>query len=297
MAPKNLSADRRGEFLIFSEASLWSLFPIITVLSLRSITPLASLAWSTACSGLFFGILMGFRHRWKELKDFSALKDILYTAVHIGFLYYAFYFFGLKYTTPGNASLIALTEVLFTFIFFGFWKKEYIAPRHMAGAAFMVLGAAIVILPGFRVFNPGDILVLIGMIFAPMGNYFSQRARSRVSSETIMFVRSIIVFPCVLLLAHFLRQGASPSALRSSWFFLAINGVILFGLSKLLWLDAIHYIPVPKAIALASIAPLLTLLLSWLILRQAPTSFQLVSFFPLAFGVFLLTREKPVRAA
>lgn len=46
------------------------------------------------------------------------------TTLIIGIGFYSFYFLGLQYTTAGNASIIAQTEVLFSFIFFTYYEKN-----------------------------------------------------------------------------------------------------------------------------------------------------------------------------
>lgn len=75
---------------------------------------------------------------------------------------------------------------------------------------------------------------------------------------------------------------------------LIINGIIQLGFSKILWMEGIHRISVTKATALGSIAPIITIFFAWLILREAPTSFQLFSVIPMIAGVILLgLNEKP----
>ncbi|MBI2356020.1 MAG: DMT family transporter [Candidatus Doudnabacteria bacterium] len=80
--------------------------------------------------------------------------------------------------------------------------------------------------------------------------------------------------------------------MRQSWLVLLINGLIMLGLSKIFWLEAIHRISVVKANALSSMGPLATLFFAWIILRDAPTSWQLLSIVPMIFGVVLLGEEK-----
>jgi hypothetical protein len=49
-----ISEERKGEIFIFFEALLWSLFPIVTILSLNTLSPITSLAWSTFFASIFF---------------------------------------------------------------------------------------------------------------------------------------------------------------------------------------------------------------------------------------------------
>ena len=286
-----LSATRQGESFILSSALFWGLFPVITILSYDRLSPLVSLAWSTLFSALFFAVVLTFKKSWSEIKNKTARRDILWMTLFIGILYYVFFFFGLKYTSAGNASIIALTEVLASFIFFHVWRKDYIPKEHIIGAALMLVGAAVVLFPNVSHWRAGDWLILAAVAVAPFGNFFQQRARCQVSSEVIMFIRALIATPVIFLLAWLF--GANPAAidLRGSLYFLLINGCLLLGLTKLFWIEGIHRISVTKANALASLSPLMTLLFAWLLLHNFPTVWQLLALVPMFFGVLLLARN------
>ncbi len=287
-----LSKEREGELFIFGEAALWALFPVLTILSYGKLSPLVSLGISSIFASIFFAIILSLKKKWHEIKNTSAFKDILWTTFFIGIIYYLFFFFGLRYTSAGNASIIALTEVFFSYLFFNIWKKDPLPLYHIAGAILMLVGAIIVLYPNLHKFQLGDILVLIAAIFPAFGNFFARRARSKVSSETIMFVRSIISGAAILLIAIIFGNTFSYADFKDSFVPLFINGVFLLGLSKVLWIEGIHRISVVKANALGSVGPLLTLLFAWLFLRNIPTSWQLLSFIPMFFGVILLGTNK-----
>ncbi len=284
--------ERQGDIITLFGALIWSLFPVITVLSYSGASPLVSLGWSVIFSFIFFAIVVALRGRWAELVNKKALPDIIRTTLLNGILYYILYFSALKFTSAGNASIIALTEVLFGFLLFNVWRKEYFSPRHIMGALLMVLGAVIVLLPNFTEFHPGDLLILAASAVGPFGNLFQKRARTKVSSETMMFVRSAIAGPAVLLLALIFGHGASIVLPPHALFVIALNGLFVLGLSKILWIEGIHRISITKANALSSIAPLFTLLFAWLFLHQAPLASQLYGFFPIFFGVILLGTNK-----
>ena len=287
-----LSKERKGELFIFSEAILWSFFPIITILSYSKISPLMSLASSALFAAIFFAVFLFGKHKWQEIKNVSVLGDIILATFFVGFLYYFLIFTGIKYTTAGNVGIISLAEVFFSFLFFNIWRKEYLSVANIIGAILMVVGAVIVLFPGEMKLNIGDLLVLAATIFAPIGNFFQRRAREKVSSEIIMFIRSILVAPFVFFIA-FLLNPHLPSIgdFKSSLVFLIINGLLILGLSKIFWIEGIHRIPVAKANALSGIAPLLTIFFAWLILKNVPTIWQFFSFVPLFIGVVLLTRN------
>lgn len=288
-----ISKQRAGELFILSEVALWGLFPVITILSFASSTPLVSLGWSTFFATLFFSVLLTIRKKWGDVFKASSIFDTLRATFFIGFLYYGFFFFGLQYTSAGNASIVALiSEVFFSYCFFHVWHKHSIPKLHILGGVCMVIGALIVLYPTVHSPQLGDMLIIAASFMAPFGNFFQQRARKKVSSESIMFIRSILTTPLAFTLAYLL--GVNPFSFDSSLLALFIvNGVFLFGLSKILWIEGTHRISVTKANALASLAPLVTLLFAYLLLKEVPTLWQLLAFVPMFIGVILLsTKEK-----
>lgn len=283
-----LTKEREGEVFIFIQAALWGLFPVLTILSYGKVSPLVSLAVSSLFASAFFAVILTLKKKWHELKNWPALKDSLWTTFFIGILYYLLFFFGLQYTSAGNAGIIALTEIFFSYLFFNIWKKDPLPLLHIAGAVLMVVGAIIVLYPNLHSFRLGDILMVIASALPPFGNFFARRARTKISSETIMFVRSIVSGVVVLLFAFIFNNTLSLTTLKDSFLFLFINGVLLLGLSKIMWIEGIHRISIVKANALGSVSPLLTLLFAWLFLRDIPTIWQLFSFIPMFLGVILL---------
>ncbi len=287
-----IGKDRVGELLIFFEAILWGLFPIMTTLSQNKLPSLISLGFSTLFSCIFFGSIIIYKHKWQELRNTSALADILIATTILGILFYLLFFFGLRYTSPGNASIIALSEIFFSYLYFHVWKKDDLPREHIVGAILIVIGVVIIFYPSIHSFQIGDLLVLTGAFIAPFGNFYQKRARSKVSSETILFIRSFLSSIVVFFLAFLFQNSFSYDSFNTSLIFLLINGVLVLGLSKVLWVEGIHRISVMKATALGSIAPLITLIFAFILLQKTPTIYQLLAFVPMFFGVIFLSRNK-----
>lgn len=289
----DVKKEVKGELFIIAEAILWSFFPIITILTYSKLSSLSTLAWSTMFSTVFFGVLLVIRGKLIELKNKEVYKYALGTAFFIGWLFYGFYSTGLKFTSAGNASIIALMELFFSYILFNVWKKEELTKKHTWGAVLMLLGAVIILYPKQGLdFHRGDLLILVASACAPMGNYFQQKARKLVSSETLLFLRSLFTFPFFFLLAFILGSKNGFSQILSSFWILALNGVVLLGLSKIWWIEGINLISVTKANALASIGPLFTLIFAYFILSQKPNFWQFSALVPLIFGLILLTSKE-----
>jgi drug/metabolite transporter (DMT)-like permease len=284
-----MSKERTGELYIFGSTIIWSFFPIITVLSYKNVPSIISLSISTFIATIFFFILVIYKRKLYELRNRLLWKYIFYIVFFIGILFYLLYFLGLTKTTAGNASIIGLFEIFTSYLFFNIIKKEPFSLQSKIGAFLMIIGVLIILAPNFSSLNFGDLFIFIAMFFAPIGNFFQQKAKLISSTETILFLRSLIATPCLFLIAYFFGQYFNISDAKESFLFLIINGFIMFGLSKIFWLEAISRISVTKANALHSLTPLLTLLLAWFILHQTPTYFQIASLIPLILGVLLLT--------
>jgi drug/metabolite transporter (DMT)-like permease len=69
-----------------------------------------------------------------------------------------------------------------------------------------------------------------------------------------------------------------------------MSGIVIFGLSKVFWLEGIFRISVTKAISLSSISPVLTICFAYFLLSEVPTLTQIVALVPAIFGIYLLTR-------
>ena len=286
-----LSSQRQGELYLIAEILLWSVFPIFAQLSYSAVSPFTSLAVSSLFASLFFGVILTIRHRWHELFNIKALLYSLYSTFFVGILYYLLFFLSLRYSSAGNVSILALSEAFFSFLLFHVWKKEFIPKDHIYGAALILLGAIIVLIPSMTTFHIGDVLILTGAAIVPFGNFFVQKARRMVSTEAIMFVRGTVGSFVIFLLSLLLHAASPLSQVVHSLPFLVANGVFILGLSTMLWIEGIHRIPVTKANALGSVGPLITLLFAWIIFKTSPTSWQLISFIPMFIGVVLISKK------
>lgn len=287
-----ISKERTGELFIIFEALLWGLFPVMTVLSQNKLPSLISLGFSTLFSSIFFGAIITYKNKWQELKNISALQDILIATALLGILYYLLFFFGLRFTSPGNASIIALSEIFFSYVYFHVWKKDDLPSQHIIGAILMIIGVIIIFYPNLHSFQIGDLLILAASFIAPFGNFYQKRARTKVSSESILFIRSFLSAVVVLFLAFIFHNSFFTKNFNSSLLFLLINGVLVLGLSKVFWIEGIHRISIMKANALGSIAPLVALFFSFILLQKIPTMYQLISFIPMFFGILFLSKNK-----
>lgn len=129
------------------------------------------------------------------------------------------------------------------------------------------------------VFNTFD---LGGVISPGMGN-----------SMLILWMRMVIVLPLMTVLAQLLYppmwsdlRKLAFARDRSTLFSVIVSGLLLF-LSQVLIYTALGQIPAGTAIAIFFIYPVVTTLLSWKVLGQKPTLFQLGVMVPICVGGIL----------
>jgi len=288
-----LSSARTGELSILLGALLWSTFPVITIFSYGSLAPFFSGGIATLFASTFFAVLLTAKGEWHFILEKGAWKDILLTSFFIGMVFYGLFFVGLRHTTAGNAAILSLMEVFFSFVILGlFMRHEPLLPSTIIGGSCMVLGALLVLLPkGVIGLQMGDLLIILATAFCPLGNRAAQRARKHVPANIIMFLRSVISGGVLLGLAFLFESTPSFKELSASLIFLLINGILLLGLSKIFWIEGIHRIPITKAISIESITPLFTLIVAYFLLQEQPTILQIVSLIPIGLGMVLLTKR------
>ncbi len=288
----NLNKEREGEIIILVGALIWSFFPIITKLTYSNIHPFLSLSISTFFATIFFAVIISFRGKWQDLKNKSARFDILMATFIVGILFYGLIFWGISLTKAGNAAIIMLMEIFFSYLFFNVWKKESFRKEYLIGIILMAIGALIVLFPKDFAFRTGDIIILFATMIPPLGNYFQRRARKKVCTECLLFVRSFITAIFMILISLSFFQLPSINDIQSSLIFLVINGIFIFGLAKIAWVEAIHRISVTKCLALNSISPFFTLIFAYYILTELPTLWQIVGLIPMIIGIYFLTFKK-----
>ncbi len=293
----NFSKSRQGDWYILAQSLLSAFFPIVAVVSYKSITPLVALFYSSVFTAAVFFLWFLAKPKWREFWQKQVLQELLLVALLIGVGYYGLYFLGLKYTTAGNASLIALMEIFYSYLFFHIWKKEEFDAGHIAGGLLMLVGAVMVLFNKVSGFRLGDLIILVAAALPPLGNYYQQKLRKKVSSETILFGRSILTLPFLFLLAWVFKENLSWKVAEHSMWFLILNGTIFLGISKIFWLEGIHRISVTKANIVSSVSPAFTLLLAAVFLKQHPSVLQILAFLPLGAGLWLLTARKTLAEA
>ncbi|EHP31283.1 membrane protein containing DUF6 [Sulfurimonas gotlandica GD1] len=271
---------------------LESWFPILSIVAISYIGALHTYAFSLFVSLFFFILIMLKKNLFQELKNREAYKDLLLTSFWITTLF-ALVFIGMQFTTAGNMSVIIFTQLFFSYIYFNVFGKDKMYFIHSAGAFIMGVGAIITLTPDDFTLNKGDFIILIGAAIAPIANLYSKRARIFCSSETILGFRTIIALPFITLLAWIVEPEITLDGAQKALPYFLLIGLLVFGISKILWMEALHRTSITKISAMTAIVPPMTLFFAYIYLDEIPEIRQMLGIIPILIGGYLLT--KPIK--
>ena len=285
-----MQRERSGELFLLTFSFFESWFPIVTILALQHITPILAYTITLIFSLISFAIIMLVKNRFRELIQWSAYKDLLLTAFFMSLMFACIYI-GLSYTTAGNMAVLIFLQFFFSFIYFNLLGGENFSVLHLTGAFLMAAGAIIILFPEQLIWNQGDLLILLAAALAPIANVYQKRARQQVSSETVLAFRTLAALPLLFALTLVFEPAPESHEIVAALPYLAISGIMIMGLSKIFWVEAIHRISITKASAMAAFVPVFTLLFAYLVLDEVPDLQQLFGVFPVLFGGYLITRK------
>ncbi len=287
-----MTKEREGELYMIALALLESWFPILSIVAIEHIGALHTYAFSLFVSLFFFLFIMIKKNLFVELQNRAAYRDLLLTSFWITVLF-IFVFLGMQYTTAGNMAVIIFLQVLFAYLYFNVFGNEKMETMHTVGAVVMGVGALFILFPKELVLNRGDVLIMIGAAIAPIANYYSKRTRTHCSSETILGFRTMVALPVISLFAWVFEPSICFEDVRASLPFVLLIGLMVFGLSKIFWMEALHRVSITKISAMMAMVPMLTLFFAYLYLGEVPTARQLFGVIPVLLGGYWLT--KPVK--
>jgi drug/metabolite transporter (DMT)-like permease len=286
-----MTKEREGEILMVGLAILESWFPIFSIVSMSYIGALHTYTYSLLIALAFFIMIMLKRDRFKELKNKEAYKDLLLTSFWITSLF-ALVFVGMRYTTAGNMAVIIFLQLLFSYLYFNVFGKEKMHTLHVWGALIMGIGALIILIPDELTFNKGDLLILVAAAIAPFANLYQKRAREFCSSETILGFRTLVGLPFIALMAWAFEPAVRYDAFVSALPSLLFIGILIYVVSKIMWIEALHRTSITKLSAMLGLVPMMTLIFAYFYLNEVPELRQVLGVVPVLAGGYLLT--KPV---
>lgn len=286
-----LNRQIQGELYVLTASFIEAWFPIAIFYIAHSLGGIHGLFYSLVIAGILLGVHATWSGKYKQFADTSAYPALLKTSLIMSTLFMLI-FVGAQYTTASHVALIMFLQLLFAYLYFQRSLEEKLNRQHLLGAVLMGLGAIIILFPMGEIWkiNLGDVLVLLAAMLAPLGNFYQKLARRKVASTNILLSRSVIGIPLVYWMATIFEAEPSWLMIQSQWPWLLFLGLMIFVVSKILWMESLHRLAITKVNALNAVSPLLTLVLAYWLLNEVPSFWQLLAVLPILLGGYLITR-------
>jgi probable blue pigment (indigoidine) exporter len=289
--------ERKGIILAMASAALWGIFPVMVNRGSHDIPPLTFAAISTllaAAGSLIYSALKG---KLGELSTTGAYGSLLMITLCIVIIPYILLFIGSSKTSGVNTSMLLLSEIIFTVIFTHFIGEKTTVQK-LIGASGILIGAVLISYNGKFRLNTGDIMIIFSTSTYPIGNFYAKKALNQVSPSTILFVRFLLGGLFMLPFAALTDTGSSVADIVSTyWPMLVFTGLILLGVGKIVWYEALGCLDISKAVSLGMTFPFFSLLILIGIYKETISLYQWVGIAVMAAGIFFSVRRSSVDPA
>lgn len=289
----NLKEEKIGELYLLGELLLYSLFPLIINLTSKSMPPILFAALSSAIAGIIFSTHLVLKKQLKEVFNKKAFLYSLGVTIFIVIIPSSFIFTGTKLTTSVNTAIFLQTEVLFALLICSIFFKEKLTIYRILGSFLILAGAITVLYNGSFQINKGDILIIIGTFFYPIGNVFAKKALKLVKPVTILAIRSILGSIALLIISLAWEKSGNSifNISTANLYFLLANGIIVTTISKILWYEGLKRLDINKATSIAMSYPAISLILSAIFLHEIPSLYQITGLIIIMTGVYFTIKK------
>ncbi len=291
-----LSANKKriAERLILLQAIIEGFYPIIIHYGVGKMPALlfAGLTSAVAAAGLF--ILMFVLGKMKELTNGKAWKILLIVSLFNTVLAPLFIFEGARFTSGVNTAILLQAELPFTFLIYALFFKEHLGRAKLTSGLLILAGTLLVLFNGNLKLNVGDLLIILGTLSYPFGNFFAKKALAEVSPVVALFVRNLIGAPILFLLSLAIKESwvQGISAAHDYNDLIVINGLLILVVAKMLWYTGLKNLHVTRAIPIVLTAPAFSLIYAIFLLNELPTFYQLLGITATLTGVYVLSTKK-----
>jgi drug/metabolite transporter (DMT)-like permease len=288
-----MSQILKGHLRALITVSIWSSTFIVSKLLLVYMTPIQILFFRYLVAVTFLSLLYP-----KFSKPASLRGEILFLAIGAALaLYFVFENSALQLTYSSNVSLIVATIPFMTGALSSlFYRKRFFNFKNTAGMVTAYLGVLVIIINTGRlegIAPGGDLLALGASLMFAFYSILMQKTDERYT--LIQLTRKVFLYGLLVLGVLFLATGQSPipesvdTPALISVFYL---GIVASSLAFLLWNRAIQAIGPLKTNQYIYLIPVLTTMLSAVLLKERITLMTLFGTLLILSGLYLSERKE-----
>lgn len=248
--------------------------------------------------GLF---LLANRKHFSKITFIEHIKLAVLGCVGIALCYY-FYFTGLHYSSAFNAGLLEATIPLVTLAISVLIGEEQFHLENTIGFIIAYIGVVIIVsklelsVVINSNYNFGDILLLIGTLCFGIYNVLLRKFKFNFKSQYLKLFL-IFMYGSIAIL-FWLIYDLKHTTMNWSFSFVEVISIILlsFGASVLAYVffnEGINKAGASKASAFINLVPIVTIILSVLILKEKPVLSQVIGSIVILLGVYISQNGLP----
>lgn len=284
---------RLGEIYVLLQDVFYGFFPVIIHYAVERVPAIFFAGISTLVAAF---CLLGYEIVTGNIRYMLHKKALLYVlgvAVFIVIIPSLFIFEGTRYTSGLNTSILLQAEIFSAFLICRIYCREKITAQKILGVLFMLIGATLVLYNGHFALNKGDLLIIAGVSFYPIGDIFSKKAMKLIPETMVLFMRSLFGGTALLIMS-FLFERTWPSfftiTFQNLWPIL-LSGILVMFISKIFWYEGLKRIEISEAVALGIPAPVFGFLYTIIFLKEIPTLYHVVGLMSIIIGVIIITKK------
>lgn len=289
--PMSTSLDeKKGYIFITLVALFWGMFPIVMNKGVAYISPLFFASTSLFTAGLVMLIVSIAHGNFRKIFSRQSLWYGSIVGLCIATFPNALMFIGTKLTSGINTSALMLSEIIFTLLILPFFGEKP-AFNKTIGGVLVFIGSGIILFKGGQL-NLGDVLVFMSTLTLPIGNHFAKKAIVIMPIENLMLLRYFIGGVILMVISFYFenRSQMIPSVLNY-WPYVAINGVLLFGIVNSIWYKALKLLEVSRAVFVMMTFPIFSLIFLVVFFKESPQLYQIFGVFVILVGAYFTTRK------
>lgn len=283
-----------GHLLALFTMFIWGTTFVATKLLLESFSPTAILVYRFAIGYVMLWIIYPHKFKPVSLKDELLLFGAGASGVSIYFLCENF---ALTYTYASNVSIIVATAPFMTGIFVSLLYKEKMRRNFIIGFSLAIVGIIIVSLNGSTALqlNPkGDLLAFIAALCWAVYSIFTTAA-AKPEYNSIGMTRRIFFYGLITMIPFlpFCGYDFNFPALKNGTNIglLLYLGLIASGLCYITWNTAMNYLGAVKTSVYIYLIPVVTVIFSFLILKETLTVISFGGCILIVLGLFLSEKK------
>lgn len=256
-----MSEEGKGSLYIVASAALWGMYPILAHGWAKEIPPLFFGGILSVLAAISMSIIMIGRGEARELLRREAYFPLLMVSICIVVLPNIFFFIGAARTSSINASVLMLSEMVFTLISTPFFGERNTTEKYIGGLGIMI-GAGMVLYSGGAIhFNQGDLFIILSTVSYPIGNFYSKRALYLVSPATVVSARYIVGGVILMTMSAATEPiGRFIPLISQYWLMFVLVGAVLLPLCKLSFYEGLKRLDISKSISIEMTYPFFSLI-------------------------------------